>query len=408
MKVNKLEKTISFTLNLYILSLYLLTYREGLNNISNLIAATLTFLIVTNMIFFHKNIALSSTIITTVCFIIFSMFMTFTSFNIESSSNMMLTLVQIFVVMLFIASYTDNISKIRSLFRSISFSGVIASIYILLNSDLQNLSRLGNQIGNLNDVGMIFAISTLISLYFLIEKRNVLNFTSLIINLSMSFLTGSRTAFLFLIFGLFFITIFGSKAVNKLSITRILIICVFVFFLYFVIFEISVFAEIIGVRIISFIDFVGNDGTIDTSIDTRYLMIRRGWELFLDKPLFGYGLNTYRHISGFNTYSHNNFIELLVGVGLIGTILYYFSMLFAIANLIKIHKKDRPLVATVLSIIVGFMFVATIGRVFYYMKIFTMIMFISSVIPIVLTKSGKTDSKISNKRVNKNFNISHA
>ena len=69
------------------------------------------------------------------------------------------------------------------------------------------------------------------------------------------------------------------------------------------------------------------DGTEDIS---RVMLIWYGWNWFLEHPVFGVGVNNFRALSnlvplfaGKNFYAHNNYIEMLVGCGLVGFILYY-------------------------------------------------------------------------------------
>lgn len=60
------------------------------------------------------------------------------------------------------------------------------------------------------------------------------------------------------------------------------------------------------------------------STDERLYLIERGIEIFSEHPLLGTGIHTFRLNNELGLYSHNNFIELLVGVGLIGLSVYYF------------------------------------------------------------------------------------
>lgn len=47
--------------------------------------------------------------------------------------------------------------------------------------------------------------------------------------------------------------------------------------------------------------------------------LERWWE----RPVVGYGIDQYRYLSPYATYSHNNFTELLTNFGVIGLILFY-------------------------------------------------------------------------------------
>lgn len=58
-------------------------------------------------------------------------------------------------------------------------------------------------------------------------------------------------------------------------------------------------------------------GQNDGSFNLRSQMISDGIDLVIESPMIGYGLDSYRHVSGHGTYSHNNFIELAVSGGLL-------------------------------------------------------------------------------------------
>jgi O-antigen ligase len=61
----------------------------------------------------------------------------------------------------------------------------------------------------------------------------------------------------------------------------------------------------------------------DESVMIRSNMIKFGVEAIKEKPFVGYGLGAYNFISGYNSYAHNNYIEIGVSLGLIGLLIYY-------------------------------------------------------------------------------------
>lgn len=100
-------------------------------------------------------------------------------------------------------------------------------------------------------------------------------------------------------------------------------------------------------------------------------MIQVGLNLWSQHPLIGWGFDAYEDISGFNTYSHSNFIELLANNGLIGLILYYcfsFSLLISSLRLYRYRKlKDKGLLSwTILVVVV--LLAWDIAAVSYYSK----------------------------------------
>lgn len=63
------------------------------------------------------------------------------------------------------------------------------------------------------------------------------------------------------------------------------------------------------------------------SANIREAMSLEGFELWQSSPIIGYGINQFRYISSFGTYSHNNYIELLVSFGTVGFSLYYLILI---------------------------------------------------------------------------------
>ena len=87
-------------------------------------------------------------------------------------------------------------------------------------------------------------------------------------------------------------------------------------------------------------------GNADSSFDTREEMAQLGIKWFWEKPFLGYGLGNYSMLygalTGRYTYSHNNFVEILVSGGLVGFIIYYSIYAFIFIKLFKsvFIKKD--------------------------------------------------------------------
>lgn len=110
----------------------------------------------------------------------------------------------------------------------------------------------------------------------------------------------------------------------------------------------------------------------EQSFETRAEMILRGVELFAESPIWGHGNEGFRVLSGFFTYSHNNYIELLVNYGMLGSFLFYipFILVFTSSG-IRIMKNDRPHLRSAwlwVFVGIGSMFVSNIFVPSYYMR----------------------------------------
>lgn len=64
------------------------------------------------------------------------------------------------------------------------------------------------------------------------------------------------------------------------------------------------------------------------STGERLYFIQVGIDLFDKNPFLGSGLDTFRLQNIFHTYSHNNYIELVTNLGIIGAIIYYLIYIY--------------------------------------------------------------------------------
>ena len=69
------------------------------------------------------------------------------------------------------------------------------------------------------------------------------------------------------------------------------------------------------------------------AIDTKYgQLIKLGINAFFDSPLLGIGIGNTRLVvlqnMGFDYYLHNNYLEILASVGVLGAIPYYYMWFY--------------------------------------------------------------------------------
>lgn len=143
-------------------------------------------------------------------------------------------------------------------------------------------------------------------------------------------------------------------------------------------------------------NFVFGEGSTEGSMNTRFMMIQVGWNWFKEHPFIGYGIDNYRILLGQEigtiTYSHNNIIELLVGIGLFGTIIYYLTHIVVIKDLYKCSKVlPKSLTYSFIAIILGYTFMS-VGLVYYDNKHISIILAVASIVYRV----GKKEMNISN------------
>ncbi len=216
-----------------------------------------------------------------------------------------------------------------------------------------------------NHMGFCFGFAFMASFYRYRRTRERGILLLILFNLVFTFLSGSRRALMFCTLSpAIFILLRGNKKKLLINTFWVALLGVVVFFS---IMRIHALYDLIGYRIASLFDVLGGGKGEDTTV-TRAFMIEYGFELFLQNPIWGYGLNyfsvSYGEISGHEVYAHNNYIELMVSGGLVLLFLYYSKFVSVIRSLFKNHEHNLQSVL-ILSILLTLIF-SDMASVTYY------------------------------------------
>lgn len=252
----------------------------------------------------------------------------------SNSVNTMKTLV-VLMMMVFVMD-EDIITKsdLEKYMKMYMIAAAVMMLYLVLFFDLNSfqLTQRGmatTGMWNGNDVGLKCAVFIIFFLYFISTDQRVYTRLLLIIGaalaLALIYYTASRKAVLITVFGI--ALFFYCKHPNK-RFRNLLIIIFSVYILFQFIMNNPVLYEAIGWRIEGMLALTTGQGVADGSALARARYIQIGIDAFKESPIIGYGIDNYRYINmrytGHMTYSHNNFVELLVGIGGLGFIVYYF------------------------------------------------------------------------------------
>ena len=253
--------------------------------------------------------------------------------------------------------------------QSIIISAVVLLLRLWINTPLflWGTTRVGETIGyNPNTIGLVLSLSSVLSYYLFNQNRkNVYLFAMVLLGFA-SLFSGSRKAFAILLVGVFLLSMISVNNRKQFLISFIIGVSLLTLLLYLTL-KWEPLYQVIGKRVESLVQGLAG-GTTDSSTSTRFDMISTGLQYFIQKPFFGYGLGNYRFISGYNTYSHNNYTELLVSFGLFGTALYYAMHFYILGKSIKLIAKKglRQNPAIISFIIIGIIMIMDLGMVSYY------------------------------------------
>lgn len=279
------------------------------------------------------------------------------------------------IIMLYIFSYLMRTSNIVYLCKSYIVATLLTILHLFAVFGFSGMIMIRaeaieiTQGWNANALGLMVVTAIFMMFFILYDFKKIKRKKSLFF-LSLFFvffilMTGSKTCF-FVLFATFALTCFFNSKQKVLSLISITIGIVVS---YYSILNVPFLYNIIGERIESLIlGFSSLDSEERTVSDnTRFLMLIFGWEKFLEKPWFGYGIGNYQALFGLinngkRMYAHNNFIEFLVNCGIAGSFIYYWLYGYIIKKAINFNNRHIS-IACVSFILV--LLVSEFGQVTY-------------------------------------------
>lgn len=293
------------------------------------------------------------------------------------------TLIVLIIFFIFLVSYIlREKNNLDFILKTLIIVNIIGTIYVVISSNWLEGLRSNGIVGDANQAGAYFAYSCTLSLYYLYFckcSRNMkfLCIISIILSVLVNLIGGSRSALITTIIGISFFYILKDKNSLK-TIKNIIFVIILLIVVVNLVEKIPVFYNIVGIRFKSMFEIIqGKTSSInESSTDTRIMLIKTAYNLFsrnIFTILFGNGIGSFQEYSrinlNFDAFSHNNYLELLSGVGLFGFISYYLFYFNIFRESLKKYfieksKKYAALIAIVTQIFISHFFV-----VFYYQKL---------------------------------------
>lgn len=233
--------------------------------------------------------------------------------------------------------------------------------------------RLGGEFGDENDISILLGFGLTYSLYsaFFCKKiyLNIFYLLLFVLFAICGFLTGSKIFLLILVI-ISVLCIFMRLGKKRWWISTAIILAmigVLVFIL-----TLPAFSTI-ATRLKLFFDtFSGNSvSRVDYSSIFRLYMFEAGIEMFLRKPLFGFGIWGFATYGGLNNgWSHNHFSEGLCNFGIVGFAIFHIPFISSIYCYFK-SKADKKYTLPFLMLI--FFIVSMISLSFFTQKIYAFV-----------------------------------
>lgn len=70
-------------------------------------------------------------------------------------------------------------------------------------------------------------------------------------------------------------------------------------------------------------------------------MMETAWKMFSQKPILGWGWNAFAILAGYGYYCHNNYLEIMVSMGIVGFLIYYAMPMTLLAGSIMQTDKNK-------------------------------------------------------------------
>lgn len=268
------------------------------------------------------------------------LFISFLAFTILYTPKENPDIMQMFKLLLkttTVAIICGDFNGVKKLFLYFAIVGFGVFYVLWSTGGLFVVGRLGGDlVGNANTLGMLYSVYFIGAFTSVSNVKNkllkIVLVTACVLDLLVLVLTGGRKFLLFT--GTFVYLSFLLS--TKLSISKVIglsfLFAILVAFVAYLIMNVSFFYDAIGYR------FDGMASGNAEGVDDQSELMRKGIEWFLQKPLFGWGIQAYQAMSPIGFYSHSNYVELLCNFGLFGTILYY-SQLISCLNIMMKNRK---------------------------------------------------------------------
>ena len=375
--VISLESMANALLYLYLISIYIWSSNATMHTYSNLLCliTIVVMLIVINV----KNIYISLPLGTLILFAAFCVISILWAEDPSRSTTMALRTLPLLVVFsVVLYSYLASISDgKRILLRGIYVSGICLAFFAILTqggpsaylSMMGSGLRVGGEVANENTVGMGTGFSLIIAFYLLLFEKKPINIVPMLLCGLVALGTGSNKALIVMVLGCLFLLVFYAyqkKSAVSLFMSLALIVAILAGVLFLL--QLPMF-ETINERFSSMVNTFLGISEDNASTAARMQMTEAGIAQFLESPIVGIGIGnsgiiTQRISQGLDTYLHNNYVELLACVGIVGTALFYAAPVSSAARILR-NLSVAPSEAVLVLVIILSWLVIQVGFVAY-------------------------------------------
>jgi len=332
-----LIRLLTFLLTIYIASIII--FKQYYFNVPHIIdMALITVFFILMLLERETTYKINIIIILYALFIVVSLASSLWGVGFNNPSYKALQLFLILMNMFIIYNIVKKYNLVNTFFNGILLGALINYIILLgiiqvpfdIYMGVGAGARAVGTMGNPNILTTAMLISMLVSMVYLFKEQRMsklfyyYQFINIFLAMYIIVLTVSKKGIILglLLFLMYLILLLKSKkGIFQIGMLAIFAVIIGQFFI-----DLSELYSVLEYVERRFEDFSTGISSLSTSATSstaiRKELIEFGLVAFQSNPLFGYGLDNFRVLTT-GQYAHNNPVELLVGVGLIGTILYY-------------------------------------------------------------------------------------
>lgn len=284
-----------------------------------------------------------------IVFTIFACLSYFWAMSKEYALKIFPSILALSIFGLAITNYIKNKGDFEKILKLYVIANLYAAIKILLFYWFEK-GTAANRIINItgiyfNTVAQVMAFSVIIVAYLGINSKNKGYIIIAIIQMIVIYMSESRKALLMPIVGILIILLLKKKAKKEI----ISYACISIVAILTIICAVQLNTGLRDEFDSLMKSVILRQETNDYSINLRSFLRETAVDLFYQKPILGAGINNFAYyVKNYTSYTedryaHNNYVELLSCVGIVGTVLYYWLYGYILIKLLRKIIKDRSI-----------------------------------------------------------------
>lgn len=313
--------------------------------------------------------------------------------GIQAETGTLYTMFVSLVLTFCLLNTVDSLRKVEQCMLTYVVASVVMGVLLVITGQIRmDLSaRLGEEItGNANSFAALLMVAAMYAGWFAVYRTGWLRvfcLASLVLLYFMMGLSGGRKVLIVVMLNLVWYIMAKDMSRLKKIVRNIALVFVVLAAAYKAVMEIPVLYELIGSRFENLFLMILSGEGVTRGDQVRKQMVQIGLERWLDSPLVGYGLNTFKYynaqMTGYFFYAHNNYVELLYDLGLVGLVLYYGFYVYVARVLWHLRGKFRQYKILGLGIL-GALLVYDVGGISFYTVLIQVVLSLVSCMATVL------------------------